>query len=142
MPASGNDERELLAQEVRILGSALRARAPRVLELVLERTAEAHGELSAQVDESLERICTIATVTVADWMSGGRPEDGSDAAREAFELFGQLAAHREAPLHEVTKRCLRWRDSLADVLREAAVEHGVTDRARRRALAMAQAPST
>ncbi len=139
MPASGNDERERLAQEVRILGSALRARAPRVLELVVERTAEAHGELSPQVDDSLERICTIATVTVADWMSGGRPEDGSDAAREAFELFGQLAAHREAPLHEVTKRCLRWRDSVGDVLREAAAEHGVTDRARRRALAMAQA---
>jgi diguanylate cyclase (GGDEF)-like protein len=109
------------------------------LELVVERTAEAHGELDPQVDESLERICTIATVTVADWMSGGRPEDGMDAAQEAFELFGQLAAHRAAPLHEVTKRCLRWRDGVADVLREAAAQTGISDRARRRALAMSQA---
>ena len=131
--------RELLEQEVRLIGSTLRERAGRVLELVVERTAEAHGELDPQVDESLERICKIATVTVADWMSGGRPEDGMDAAQEAFELFGQLAAHRAAPLHQVTKRCLRWRDSVGDVLREAAARHGASDRARRRALAMTQA---
>ncbi len=62
-----------------------------------------------------------------------------DAAQEAFELFGQLAAHRAAPLHEVTKRCLRWRDSVNDVLRESAAHHGASDHARRRALAMAQA---
>ena len=139
MPVPQNDEREQIEQEVRLLGSTLRERAPRVLELVLERTAEAHGELDPQVDESLARICTIATVTVADWMSGGRPEDGMDAAQEAFELFGQLAAHRAAPLHEVTKRCLRWRDSVADTLREIAAHVGLSDRARRRALTMTQA---
>ena len=139
MAAPENDEREQVEQEVRLLGSTLRERARQVVELVLERTAEAHGELDPQVDESLERICTIATVTVAEWMSGGRPEDGNEAAQEAFELFGQLAAHRAAPLHEVTKRCLRWRDSVADVLREAAGEIGASDRARRRARSMAQA---
>ncbi len=139
MPAFENDEREQVEQEVRLIGSTLREQAERVLELVLERTAEAHGELDPQVDESLERICTIATVTVADWMSGGRPEAGMAAAQEAFELFGLLAAHRAAPLHEVTKRCLRWRDSVSDVLREAAARHGASDRARRRALAMTQA---
>jgi diguanylate cyclase (GGDEF)-like protein len=139
VPQPENTEREQIEQEVRLLGSTLRERAPRVLELVVERTSEAEGELDPQVDERLERICTIATVTVADWMSGGRPEDGMDAAQEAFELFGQLAAHRAAPLHEVTKRCLRWRDGVADTLREIAAQLGVSDRARRRALAMSQA---
>ena len=139
MPLPENHEREQVQQEVMLLGSALRERAPRVVELCLERTADAHGSLPAQVEESLERICVIATVTVAEWMSGGRPEDGMEAAQEAFELFGQLAAHREAPLHEVTKRCLRWRDSVGDTLREIAVQGGVSDIARRRALAMAQA---
>ena len=134
-----NYERGQVEQEVRLIGSTLRERAPRVLELVLERSAEAQGELDPQVEERLGRICTIATVTLAEWMSGGRPEDGMDAAKEAFELFGQLAAHRAAALHEVTKRCLRWRDSVGDVLREAAAHHGVSDRARRRALAMTQA---
>ena len=106
---------------------------------VVARTREAGGELGAPVDERLERICMIATVTVAEWMAGGRPEDGSEAANEAFELFGQLAAHRAAPLDEVTKRCLRWRDAVGEVLREAAAEKGSSDRARRRALSMTQA---
>src|SRR5581483_6877025 len=139
VPASEHDERAQVERQVRLIGSTLRERAGRVLELVHERSAEAQSELDPQVEESLSRICTIATVTVADWMSGGRPEDGIDAANEAFELFGQLAAHRAAPLHEVTKRCLRWRDSVCDVLRESAAHHGASDRARRRALAMAQA---
>ena len=139
MPVPENNERQQIDQDVRLLGSTLRERAPRVLDLCLERTAEAHGDLGPQVEESLARICTIATVTVAEWMSGGRPEDGMDAAQEAFELFGQLAAHRAAPLHEVTKRCLRWRDSVGDALREIAVQLGVSDHARRRALAMTQA---
>ena len=34
--------------------------------------------------------------TVADWLSGGRPEDGLDAGREAWQIFGQLAAQRAA----------------------------------------------
>jgi diguanylate cyclase (GGDEF)-like protein len=134
-----NEDREQVEQEVRLIGSTLREGAGRVLELVVVRSADAQSELDPQVEESLQRICTIATVTVAEWMSGGRPEDGMDAAQEAFELFGQLAAHRAAPLHEVTKRCLRWRDSVNDVLREAAAHHGASDHARRRALAMAQA---
>ncbi len=139
VPAFENDEREQVEQEVRLIGSTLREGAGRVLELVVVRSADAHSELDPQVEESLQRICTIATVTVAEWMSGGRPEDGMGPAQEAFELFGQLAAHRAAPLHEVTKRCLRWRDSVNDVLREASAHHGASDHARRRALAMAQA---
>ena len=121
MPAAA-PERSEIDEEVRRLGATLHERAGRVLAGVVARTREAGGELDAPVDERLERICMIATVTVAAWMAGGRPEDGSDAANEAFELFGQLAAHRDAPLDEVTKRCLRWRDAVGDVLREAAAE--------------------
>ena len=132
-------ERAEVEQQVRRLGAILRERAPRVLAGVVARTSEARGELDPPVDERLERICMIATVTVAAWMAGGRPEDGVEAANEAFELFGQLAAHRDAPLDEVTKRCLRWRDAVGDVLREAADETKVSAPARRRALAMTQA---
>jgi diguanylate cyclase (GGDEF)-like protein len=127
-----------LAEQLGHLGETLEASADEVLALVVQRTQEAHGELAPAVDERLERICTIATITVARWMSGGRPEDGLEAGREAWDLFGQLAAHRDAPLQEVTKRCLRWRDSVADVLRAAATMLEVSDAARRRALAMAQ----
>jgi diguanylate cyclase (GGDEF)-like protein len=135
---SAAEQREI-EQEVRRLGELLHARAYHVLAGVVQRTREAAGELDPAVDERLERICKIATVTVAIWMSGGRPEDGTDAAQEAFELFGQLAAHKDAPLDEVTKRCLRWRDAVADVLRKASAELGGSERARHRALAMTQA---
>ena len=122
-----------IEDEVRLLGAALGERRDEVHARTLARLADADKDLNPALRERFEVICTIATVTVADWMSGGSPEDGRETRREAFELFGQLAAHREAPLHEVTKRCLRWRDRIADVLREAAAEHGVTDRARRSA---------
>jgi diguanylate cyclase (GGDEF)-like protein len=139
MPGEDPEEKARLDAEVRLLGATLNERAGRVLELVVARTQEAHGELERPVDERLERICKIATVTVAEWLSGGKPEDGFEAANEAFELFGQLAAHRAAPLDEVTKRCLRWRDGVRDVLREASDELGISERARRRAVTMTQA---
>jgi diguanylate cyclase (GGDEF)-like protein len=139
MPGEDSEEKARLEAEVRLLGATLNERAERVLELVVARTHEAHGELERPVDERLERICKIATVTVAEWLSGGRPEDGFEAANEAFELFGQLAAHRAAPLDEVTKRCLRWRDGVRDVLREASHELGISEQARRRAVTMTQA---
>ena len=44
--------------------------------------------------ESLERIGRISTVAVARWMAGGDPRTGCETGREAWELFGQLAAHR------------------------------------------------
>jgi diguanylate cyclase (GGDEF)-like protein len=137
MPASTPEKLEI-EEEVRHLGALLRERSAQVLAGVLERTAAASGQLAPSVDARLEKICMIATVTLAAWMAGGRPEDGSDAANEAFELFGQLAAHRDAPLDEVTKRCLRWRDSVGEVLRAATREAGVSERARRRALSMCQ----
>jgi diguanylate cyclase (GGDEF)-like protein len=139
MPGGDPEEKARLDAEVRLLGATLNERAERVLELVVARTQEAQGELERPVDERLERICKIATVTVAEWLSGGKPEDGFEAANEAFELFGQLAAHRAAPLDEVTKRCLRWRDGVRDVLREASDELGISERARRRAVTMTQA---
>ena len=49
-----------------------------------------------------------------------------------------LAAYREAPLNEVTKRCLRWRDSVHALLRDAAAELEIADATLARALAMAQ----
>ena len=33
-----------------------------------------------------------------------------------------LAASRAAPLNEASKRCLRWRDAMAEVLRECSAQ--------------------
>jgi diguanylate cyclase (GGDEF)-like protein len=80
----------------------------------------------------------MSTIAVAQWMAGGKPEAGLETGREAWEIFGQLAAHRAAPLNEVTKCCLRWRDSVNDVLREIAAEMGVTAGVLAHALSMTQ----
>ena len=138
MPESSGEPAARVDEEVRLLGETLESAADEVLTLVVRRTQEAHGELEPSIEERIERICTIATVALARWMSGGRPEDGMQAGREAWDLFGGLAAHRAAPLQEVTKRCLRWRDSVGDVLRAAATMVELSEDARVRALAMTQ----
>lgn len=139
MPAGSHIPEDSPGEEVRQLGRALQARADDVLEVVLRLTDDAGGDvLEDSVGEQLGRICKIATLALAEWMSGGKPEDGLDAGREAWELFGALAAHRAAPLHEMTKRCLRWRDGVSEVLRATAREQGYSKEVRRRAMAMTQ----
>jgi diguanylate cyclase (GGDEF)-like protein len=112
--------------QLRLLGEALEARCDEVRARTVARTAES-GEVldSALVKDSFERICTISTIAVARWMAGGSPQDGLEAGQEAWQIFGQLAAQRAAPLHEVTKRCLRWRDAADGILRDSAKRHGV-----------------
>ncbi len=138
VPAESPLPAERLGEEVRELGRNLQSRAGEVLAAVVRLNEEAGAVIEESLEEQLARICRLATVWVADWMSGGSPEDGLDVARESWELFGALAAHRAAPLHEVTKRCLRWRDGVAEILREIASELGLSRESRRRALAMTQ----
>ncbi len=138
VPAESPLPAERLGDEVRQLGRNLQLRAEEVLSVVRRLNEEADSLLEESIEEQLARICRQATVWLADWMSGGTPEDGLDAARESWELFGALAAHRAAPLHEVTKRCLRWRDGVAEILRSIAIEQDLTRESRRRALGMTQ----
>jgi diguanylate cyclase (GGDEF)-like protein len=80
----------------------------------------------------------LATVTVARWMAGESPDSGLQAGREAWGLFAQLAAHRAAPLNDVTTRCLTWRDAVNEVLEERGQELSTSPAALARALAMTQ----
>ena len=66
------------------------------------------------------RVGTVSTLAVARWMAGEGAAVAREVGQESWRIFGQLAAQREAPLNEVTKRCLRWRDAADDVLRETA----------------------
>jgi diguanylate cyclase (GGDEF)-like protein len=88
------------------------------------------------VRSSYERICTVATLTVAGWMAG--EDAGVAAGRDSWELFGGLAARRAAPLNAVTKRCLRWRDAVDEVLGECAERVQIPPAALASALAMTQ----
>ncbi len=136
-PAPGQTE-----QEVRRLGEALGAR----VDDVLSRTATL-GALASQksdtaldptVRESFERIDRSSTAAVATWMAAGNPHDGRETGRQAWHTYGQLAAQSAAPLNEVTKRCLRWRDAVADVLCSCAEELHTCTEALTQALSLLQ----
>ena len=74
--------------------------------------------LDAVVEESFARVGTVSTIAVARWMAGEGAEVAREVGQESWRIFGQLAAQRAAPLNEVTKRCLRWRDAADEVVRE------------------------
>jgi diguanylate cyclase (GGDEF)-like protein len=140
-PAEGGIDRAAAQQHaedgVRRLGEALTARCDEVRVRVLARSSKT-APVAPFVSESLGRICTISTVAVAQWMSGGDPRDGLAAGQEAWQIFGQVAAQRAAPLHYVMKRCLHWRDCTDDLLAEIAEETGASDDSLLRARAMLQ----
>jgi diguanylate cyclase (GGDEF)-like protein len=123
---------------VGLLGEALKARAGDVLTRTIANTAVGGEVVDAPVQERFERICTNSTIAVARWIAGEGLEVTNDAARETSRIFGELAAHRAASLNEVTRRSLWWRNVMADVLRESAVELKISDEALAQALSMLQ----
>ncbi len=118
------------------LGTTLRARTDDVLTLTVERTVDSGQVVDPLVQDSFERICTIGTVAVARWIAGDGLDVTREAGRETWKIFGQLAAHRGASLKEVVRRCLIWRDTTADVLRESATRLDTSPEALSQALEM------
>ncbi len=127
-----------IEDEVRRLGAALGERRDEVLARTLARSADADKDLNPALRERFELISTSSTAAVAQWMAGGSPEEGRETSRKAFETYGQLAAQRIASLNEVAKRTLRWRDTIAEMLRECGAENGISEQAVQRAVAMVQ----
>lgn len=105
----------------------------------MERLTEESGEtLDSVIEENFAKVGEISTVAVARWMAGEGAEAARETGMESWRIFGQLAAQRTAPLNEVTKRCLRWRDAAHEVLSELAVDLGLSERALDHAIAMVQ----
>jgi diguanylate cyclase (GGDEF)-like protein len=123
---------------LRLLGETLLARADDVLSETIARTANSGEVVDAMVQKSFERICESSTSAVARWIAGEGIEVTNDAARETSKIFGELAAHRAASLGEVTRRSLWWRNVMADVLRDCAMQHDVSTEALAEALNMVQ----
>ena len=76
------------------------------------------------VEESFERVGAVSTVAFARWMAGEGEVVAREVGQESWRIFAQLASQREAPLNEVTKRCLRWRDSAGKSTRRAPPASG------------------
>jgi diguanylate cyclase (GGDEF)-like protein len=115
------------------LGQAVSARTDDVVEAMLQRTRESGCQLDAAIEERFARVGAVSTIAVARWMSGEGAEVAREVGQEAWQIFGQLASQRAAPLNEVTKRCLRWCDAAGEVVRECAqqleLDHAVLDEA-------------
>jgi diguanylate cyclase (GGDEF)-like protein len=130
---------EQTGKEIRRLGEALEARTEDVVDGTVARAADAGGVLvDPLVQSSFDQMCRVSTVALARWMAGGSPEEGREASHEVFQHHGQMAAERAAPLNEMTKRCLRWRDSVNQVVCDCAAHLGSSPEALSRALAMVQ----
>ncbi|HXW59766.1 MAG TPA: EAL domain-containing protein [Solirubrobacteraceae bacterium] len=128
-------------EELRRLGEALDEQSGAVLQRTIARTHAESGEEAegSFVRVSFERICTLSTHAVAQWMAGGHADDLAISGEEAWGIFGQLVAHRAIPLNEVTKRCLRWRDAARDELTECAQDLDVSPQTLAGAIAVVQA---
>ena len=126
------------AEHLRRLGQAVSARTDDVVEAMLRRTRESDRQLDAAVEERFVRVGTVSTVAVARWMSGEGAEVAREVGQEAWQIFGQLASQRAAPLNEVTKRCLRWCDAAGEIVRECARELELEPAVLEQALAMLQ----
>jgi diguanylate cyclase (GGDEF)-like protein len=127
-----------LEQELHRLGEALAARCADVVALTSTRSEKAGLALDVGIRKNFEEISTHSTTALANWIAGGSPEDGRATSQRVFETYGHIAAQRVVPLHQVIKRCLRWRDAVVEVLEVRASALGVSREALERAIAMAQ----
>jgi diguanylate cyclase (GGDEF)-like protein len=124
------------AEDLRRLGELLNARTDDVVRGMGERTRASACMLDALVEDSFARVGRVSTVAVARWMAGESAEVAREVGQESWRIFGQLAVQRAAPLNEVTKRCLRWRDAAEDVVRAIVAELDMPDDVLVLALAM------
>jgi diguanylate cyclase (GGDEF)-like protein len=111
-----------LERHLRILGETLNERTEEVVNGIRRRNDESGIVLEQIVEESFVKVGTVSTIAVARWMAGEGAEVAREVGQESWNIFGQLAAQRAAPLNEVTKRCLRWRDAAADVVAKVVDE--------------------
>jgi diguanylate cyclase (GGDEF)-like protein len=109
------------ADGLALLGTALARRAEDVAEELRRLTSASETHLDDAIEETFAAAARVSTAAVARWIAGDPPEVARAAGWAATRNFGQLAAQQAAALHEVTKRCLRWRDAVTTVLLEEAV---------------------
>jgi diguanylate cyclase (GGDEF)-like protein len=116
-----------MESELSRLGQELSARTEDVVVRMMRRSEESGKTLAKVVEESFEDVGTVSTVAVARWMAGEGEAVAREVGQESWRIFAHLASQREAPLNEVTKRCLRWRDCAIEVLGESAADLGVSE---------------
>jgi diguanylate cyclase (GGDEF)-like protein len=126
------------APDVVRLGSRLYDRRADVIARTEVLNSTGSVALASAAHASVARVIEVSTEAFARWMAGEGEQTARDVGREAATIFGQLAIQREAPLYEITKRTLRWRDAVREVIDEIADELGASLDSRREAHRMLQ----
>jgi len=103
-----------------LLGAALRDRVDDVTDRVCELTHDAGGGFDETIEDTFRAAVGAATRAVADWISFGDTAVTRESDFYAAATFADLARFRCASVHEVAKRCLRWRDCIASALMDEA----------------------
>jgi diguanylate cyclase (GGDEF)-like protein len=135
-PAAGESVERV--EHLRRLGEMLNSRTDDVVAGMTERSTASGQLLDVLVEDSFAKVGSVSTIAVARWMAGEGTDVAREVGQESWRIFGQLAAQRAASLNEVTKRCLRWRDSAADVTRDSAKQLGLPPAVLTEALCMLQ----
>jgi diguanylate cyclase (GGDEF)-like protein len=126
------------ASEVVRLGRALFERRGEVAARAEEFNRRGGLQLAPAAHASVARVIEVSTEAFARWMAGEGESTAREVGRESATIFGQLAIQREAPLNELTKRALRWRDATREILEEISEATGTSPAARREAQWMLQ----
>jgi diguanylate cyclase (GGDEF)-like protein len=126
-PPAAPEERTPDQEELRRLGEAVLARREEVLTSTTDRSNEEGEDLDESVHDRFRRVCNNSTVAVARWIAGEDLAVTHDAARETSTIFGELAAHRAASIHEVVRRSMWWRNVMVEVTRDCALQLGTPE---------------
>jgi len=126
------------ATELEWLGRELSARTEDVVARTTGRSTESGTTLVSVLEESFEDISSVSTIAVARWMAGEGEAVAREVGQESWRIFAHLATQQEAPLNEVTKRCLRWRDCTLEVIEESAAGLNLSEATLTRARQMVQ----
>ena len=107
------------------LGEELSSATEEVIADLRERTYGSSCVLDDDVEELFLAAARTATSAFAIWLLSGDPERARRAGMGASRIFGQLAARDDAPLNEMTKRCIRWHDAVVAQLTYDAPRLGI-----------------
>ena len=109
------------------LGDALSLAVDDVVADLHRRTRKSGHVLDDSAEEIILGAAATSTTAFALWLSSGDPAVARRHGLDASRMFAQLAARNDAPLNEVTKRCLRWHDAVASRLSADATRLGIED---------------
>src|SRR5271166_1643898 len=135
MASATRDDSEIETQ-VQLLGEELKRQTPDVLARTIARNTESGLVLNELIEGRFQRMGEISNGAVASWMAGASLQEAMEIGQEVWQIFGQLAAQRAAPLAEVTKRVWRWRDAVHETLTETAARMALSEEALAQALGM------